>query len=181
MALSIQQQIVNEAVAQGVDPSVALAIANQESGFNQAAVGTSGEVGVFQLMPATAASVGVTDRTNLSQNIYGGIAYFKQMLNQFGGNVAQALAAYNAGPGAVTSGRIPSSTQSYVSKILGVLGIGSSAPPASSQAGALIPSPIEPSGSIVPGGVELAATSPLGISSGVAIAAATGLLLLLFA
>ena len=174
---SVQQQIYDEAVAQGVNPAVMLAIANQESGYNQAAVGSSGEVGVFQLMPATAASVGVTDRTNLTQNIQGGVTYFKQLLNQFGGSISQALAAYNAGPGAVRSGNIPASTQSYVSRILAALGLSSSPAPSSSPLpGAFVS--VAPSGGIELPGVSTAVS--VGDISGIAVAAAAlGLLLLL--
>lgn len=123
---SIPQAIFAEAQRQGVDPSLALEVAQRESGLNQAAIGSSGEIGVFQLMPATAAQLGV-DPTNLAQNIQGGIAYLRQMLAQFG-DPAKALAAYNCGPGCVAAAttygadwfsHIPSSTQSYVTSILG--------------------------------------------------------------
>ncbi|HVA01303.1 MAG TPA: lytic transglycosylase domain-containing protein [Terriglobia bacterium] len=181
MALSIQQQIVNEANAQGVPSNYMLAIANQESGFNQAAVGSSGEIGVFQLMPGTAASLGVTNPADLSQNIYGGVAYFKQMLNQFGGNPALAAAAYNAGPGAVSSGNIPSSTQSYVSRFLAAVGL-SPSPAAGTSAGVSIPAPIESASLLGPGIIIPGLSAPVsGISSGIWIAAGAALLLLLFA
>lgn len=125
MALSnIQTQIVQMANSMGVDPSLALAVAQQESNFNPNAVSSSGAIGVFQLMPATASGLGV-DPNNVSQNITGGITYLSQMLNQFGGNVPLALAAYNAGPGAVVKyGGIPpyTETQNYVSKITGNIG-----------------------------------------------------------
>lgn len=104
----------------GVDPSLALAVAQQESGLNQSARGSKGEVGVFQLMPGTAASLGV-DPYSLSDNIRGGIMYLKQQLDRFG-NVSDALAAYNAGPGNVAKGVIPGSTVQYVESILNRLG-----------------------------------------------------------
>src|ERR1700690_3086870 len=91
-----QQQIVNAALAAGVDPAIALAVAQTESGFNQGAIGSSGEVGIFQLMPATAAGLGV-NAYDLAGNIQGGIAYLGQMYSQFG-NWNDALAAYNWGP-----------------------------------------------------------------------------------
>lgn len=122
MNATIQQLIIQFADAAGVPSSVALAVAAQESGGNQytsgggLVTGSSGEIGVFQLMPATAASLGV-DPTDAAQNIQGGIAYLQQLFAQFG-NWPQAIAAYNAGPGRVASGNIPSSTQSYVASVL---------------------------------------------------------------
>jgi Transglycosylase SLT domain len=119
--------ITSAATAVGVPPSLALAVANQESGFNQSAIGSSGEVGIFQLMPGTAAQLGVNPYDE-SENIQGGVSYLSQLLTQFGGDPSLALAAYNAGPGRVqtavsSSGSdwfsaIPASTQSYVSSVL---------------------------------------------------------------
>lgn len=133
----IIQQIQASAQAVGLDPAIAVQVARQESGLNQDARGAAGEIGIFQLMPATAADLGVNPYDWI-QNIQGGVRYLKQLLNQFQGNLAQALAAYNAGPGrvgnAVESGsgwfaQIPATTQSYVSKILAALGITTSTPP----------------------------------------------------
>lgn len=104
-----------EAIRQGVPVSIALAVAEQESNFNQAARGSSGEIGVFQLMPATAGGLGV-DPFKLDQNIVGGITYLSQQFSKFG-NWDEALAAYNAGPGKVTRGTIPSSTHNYVNEV----------------------------------------------------------------
>lgn len=101
----------------GVPPSVALAVAKKESGFNQSAVGTSGERGVFQLMPGTARDLGV-DPTDLSQNIDGGVRYLSQMYSQFG-DWHTALEAYNAGPGRVSSGKVPAQSIAYADSIMG--------------------------------------------------------------
>src|SRR4051812_13600400 len=109
MSIDVQQRIQQQAAAAGVPPEIALAVAKQESGFNQAARGRAGEIGVFQLMPATAEYLGV-DPYSLDDNIAGGISYLHQMFQKFG-NWADALAAYNAGPGRVQQGHIPESTR----------------------------------------------------------------------
>jgi soluble lytic murein transglycosylase-like protein len=133
---SVASQITSAATSAGVDPNLALAVAQQESGLNQNAVSPTGAIGVFQLMPATAAGLGV-DPTDLTQNIQGGINYLAQMLKQFGGNVSLALAAYNAGPGAVNkyNGVPPyTETQNYVQSILSALGLSSTSSSSSNVA-----------------------------------------------
>jgi len=95
----------------GVPSSLALAVAQRESGLNQAAKGTSGELGVFQLMPGTAAQLGV-DPSNLDQNIDGGVRYLSQMYREFG-DWHTALEAYNGGPGNVSRGTVSSAAQAY--------------------------------------------------------------------
>lgn len=116
----IQDLIVQTANSLGVDPALALAQAKAESGFDPNAISSAGAIGVFQLMPATAAGLGV-DPTDITQNILGGVTYLKQMLDMFGGDTTLALAAYNAGPGNVQKyGGVPPfpETQNYVDKIL---------------------------------------------------------------
>lgn len=93
----IAEKIIKTAEDQGVDPQLALAVARVESGFSQAAKGTSGEIGVMQLMPATAKSLGVNPKS-LDENILGGVTYLKQMLDLTGGDVRRALVGYNGGP-----------------------------------------------------------------------------------
>ena len=118
---SIKQMLVDAARKHGVDESLVLAVANAESGYRSDAVSSVGAVGVMQLMPGTAASLGVTDSFDAKQNIDGGVRYLKQMLGRFGGDISLALAAYNAGPGAVEKyDGIPpyNETQAYVKNIL---------------------------------------------------------------
>ncbi len=118
---SIKDMIVQTAQKYGVDSNLVLAVASAESGYRADAVSPVGAVGVMQLMPDTARGLGVKDSFDPGQNIDGGVRYLKQMLDMFGGNTSYALAAYNAGPGAVEKyGGIPpySETQAYVKNIL---------------------------------------------------------------
>ncbi|MHB8240723.1 MAG: lytic transglycosylase domain-containing protein [Solirubrobacteraceae bacterium] len=113
-----------EAAAQryGVDPAVLHGLIQQESGFDPTAQSSAGASGLTQLMPGTASSLGVANPLDPTESIEGGARYLSQLMGQFAGNTTDALAAYNAGPGAVTQyGGVPpyAETQSYVSKVLG--------------------------------------------------------------
>jgi soluble lytic murein transglycosylase-like protein len=115
--------VIEQAAARyGVDPAVLHGLIQQESGFDPNAQSSAGASGLTQLMPGTASSMGVSNPLNPSESIEGGARYLSQLASQFGGNTEDALAAYNAGPGAVQQyGGIPpyAETQSYVSKVLG--------------------------------------------------------------
>jgi soluble lytic murein transglycosylase-like protein len=105
----------------GVDPKLAMAVAEAESGLSQEAVSPVGAVGVMQLMPETARSLGVHNINDPRENVDGGVRYLKQMLNTFDGDVAKAVAAYNAGPQAVKNyNGVPpySETRNYVAKVI---------------------------------------------------------------
>lgn len=111
--------IANAAYRYNVPVEIALAVAKRESNFNQSAIGSSGEIGVFQLMPGTAVGLGVDPR-DLNQNIDGGVRYLREQFDRFG-NWDQALAAYNAGPGNVLRGTVPDRTWKYVEDVLGTV------------------------------------------------------------
>ncbi|MCI8339478.1 MAG: lytic transglycosylase domain-containing protein [Lachnospiraceae bacterium] len=103
----------------GVSESLLKAIAKAESNFNAKDVSSAGAKGVMQLMPVTARSLGVKDVFDPEQNIMGGAKCIKQKLKEFNGNVRLALAAYNAGSGAVKRhGGIPSYCKNYINKVL---------------------------------------------------------------
>lgn len=113
--------ISNISKKHGIDEKLVQALIRQESGFNPNAKSKAGAMGLMQLMPFTARSLGVNDPYNMVQNVEGGVKYLKSMLNKYNGNVILALAAYNAGPGAVDKyDGVPPypETQNYVKSIL---------------------------------------------------------------
>jgi soluble lytic murein transglycosylase-like protein len=117
-------QIVQSLASQyGIDPKLVEAVIIAESGGNPGARSPVGAAGLMQLMPGTAAGLGVSDPFDPEQNVRGGITYLLQMLQLFHGNLELALAAYNAGPAAVEKyGGVPPfpETQNYVREVLGL-------------------------------------------------------------
>ena len=115
-------QINAAAASNGIDPALLKSLVSQESGFNPSARSGAGAVGLTQLMPGTAASLGVTNPLDPAQSLQGGAKYLREQLDRFGGDEQLALAAYNAGPGAVQKyGGVPpyAETQNYVNSVMG--------------------------------------------------------------
>jgi soluble lytic murein transglycosylase-like protein len=105
----------------GLDPDLVMAVVSVESGFRPQAVSPKGAQGLMQLMPKTASSLGVTDAFDPAQNLDGGTRHLGQLLTLYGGDLTRALAAYNAGEGAVhRHGGVPPyrETRAYVKRVL---------------------------------------------------------------
>lgn len=118
----IDALVSQNSTAWQVDPSLVKAVIVNESGFDANATSRTGAQGLMQLMPATAAAVGVRNAYDPVQNVAGGTRYLKSLLDRFGGDVRRAVAAYNAGPEAVEKyGDVPpyAETQNYVQNVLG--------------------------------------------------------------
>jgi soluble lytic murein transglycosylase len=122
---TLRPQIDAVARTVGLDPHLIHAVVQVESNFDPAARSPKGALGLMQLMPATAARYGVTDPLDPADNLLGGARYLKDLLRRFDDNLALALAAYNAGEGAVArhDNRIPPypETRAYVPRVLALL------------------------------------------------------------
>jgi soluble lytic murein transglycosylase-like protein len=114
-------QINAAAASNWIDPALLKGLVSQESGFNPNARSGAGAVGLTQLMPGTASALGVTNPLDPAQSLQGGAKYLREQLDRFGGDETLALAAYNAGPGAVQKyGGVPpyAETQNYVTSVM---------------------------------------------------------------
>jgi len=120
----LEQLIAQNSKTQGVQSELIRAVINRESGNRPCAVSSKGAQGLMQLMPATADQFGVGDPFNAKQNVEAGTKLLKQLLAKYDGNMALALAAYNAGSGRVDhDGGVPAipETMRYVTSILAKL------------------------------------------------------------
>jgi soluble lytic murein transglycosylase-like protein len=127
---SILQTIAQAAAKYGLDAGFVTAVARAESGLNPNAVSPKGAKGIMQLTDATAATLGVTNVFDATQNIYAGAKYLAQLLSQYAGDTVKALAAYNWGPGNLSAAlkqwgsdwlaHAPAETQAYVQALTGI-------------------------------------------------------------
>jgi soluble lytic murein transglycosylase len=117
---TLSDQIARSAKAFDLDEALIKAVIKVESNYDPKAVSPKGAQGIMQLIPSTAREMQVSDPFNAGDNIRGGSRYLRQMLDQFGGNLELALAAYNAGPGNVRRyGGVPpfAETQNYIQQV----------------------------------------------------------------
>jgi soluble lytic murein transglycosylase-like protein len=119
---SLRELAAEAARRYGIDPALVLAVVDVESAFRPRAVSPKGAQGLMQLMPGTARELGVQDPFDPGQNLDGGARHLRALLNKYQGDLEKALAAYNAGAGAVERhGGVPpyAETREYVRKVLG--------------------------------------------------------------
>jgi hypothetical protein len=117
----LEPLILRHSGEQNLDPRLVRAVIQVESGYNHRARSNKGAIGLMQLMPDTASELAVRDPYDADQNLRGGTAYLRQMIDAFAGSIELALAAYNAGPGAVEKHRgIPPypDTVDYVQRVM---------------------------------------------------------------
>jgi hypothetical protein len=123
----MEKSIRQAAAKYSLSPELIRSVIRAESNFQVDAVSPAGARGLMQLMPETAKELGVANVFDVQQNIDGGARYLRQMLDRFGGDLKRALAAYNAGPGAVEqfNGDVPyPETRQYVKRVLRSAGLG---------------------------------------------------------
>ena len=115
------EDIINECAEKyNIDNELIRAMIQVESGWNTDAVSNKGAQGLMQLMPRTAAMLGVDDPFDPVQNIEGGVRYISDLTDKYRGDIEKALAAYNAGPARVDSGNIPDVSKRYVKNIMAI-------------------------------------------------------------
>jgi soluble lytic murein transglycosylase len=113
--------IARHSEAQNLDPRLVRAVIQAESGYNRKALSNKGAMGLMQLMPATASLLNVRNPYDADENLRGGTTYLRSLIDRFAGSLELAVAAYNAGPGAVEKHRgIPpfQETREYVRRVL---------------------------------------------------------------
>ncbi|MBA5850858.1 lytic transglycosylase domain-containing protein [Clostridium sp. cel8] len=126
--LTIDEAVDNASRKYGVDRNLIMSVIKQESGFNPKATSSAGAEGLMQLMPSTAAELGVNDPYDIGENVDGGTKYLRELLDMYGNSKELALAAYNAGYGTLQSrgvnsvsgiSKLPYETRDYVKKVIG--------------------------------------------------------------
>jgi len=125
-AAEFEDLILEHSLANGVSPDLVRGVIQAESAFNPMARSSKGAMGLMQLMPATAAAYNVLNAYDPGQNIRAGVKYLGTLLSKYSQNVELALAAYNAGPGAVKKyGAVPPyrETRNYIARIQGTAGV----------------------------------------------------------
>jgi soluble lytic murein transglycosylase-like protein len=120
----IRRLVATESLRAHVSPALVAAVISVESHGDPSAISSAGAAGLMQLMPSTAVTYGVSNRFDPEENVSGGCRYLHDLLVRYHNNVSLALAAYNAGPGAVDSSHgVPpySETRAYVARVSAAL------------------------------------------------------------
>lgn len=119
-ASEFEKRLIATATRAGIDPALVLAVVETESGQATGAISPKGAIGLMQVLPETAAEVGLPDAADPATNLEAGCRYLAALLETFGGDVELALAAYNAGPGAVRHwGTVPPyrETRTFIARV----------------------------------------------------------------
>ena len=119
-ASPFEQRVIATATRAGIDPALVLAVVETESGQSPEAISPKGAIGLMQVLPETAAGVGFPGAADPATNLEAGCRYLAALLESFGGDVELALAAYNAGPGAVRHwGTVPPyrETKTFIARV----------------------------------------------------------------